>query len=69
MITIEHTFSGITLSMPNPMEYTDETCLYICGDLPPHYPVPAIRQSFEWGWRLDTNEGALMHVYQGVYES
>lgn len=40
---------------------------YSAGKIKPAYPVPAIRQWFEWGWNLTENEPALIHVQAGVY--
>lgn len=40
---------------------------YVQGWREQHYPVPAIRQHFEFGWCLNTSEPVLMHCVQGPY--
>ena len=44
---------------------------YLCyeqGLRKPRYPVPAIRQHFEFGWSLNAQQPVLMHCVQGPYE-
>lgn len=41
-----------------------EAMLYARGKLPPNYPVPAIRQGFEYGRSLGTGEIILLHWHQ-----
>lgn len=43
------------------------TLRYIDGKEPPRFPVPAIREHFEFGWSLSDCEPVLMHVVQGPY--
>lgn len=42
---------------------------YAAAYSPPHYPVPAIRQHYEFGWSLSKSEPVLMHVYSSPYPS
>lgn len=41
---------------------------YALAQLQPRYPVPAIREHFEFGWSLSNSEPVLMHVVYGSYE-
>lgn len=48
--------------------YQCQVCIdYQAGLTRPAYPVPAIRQGFEYGRNLLTNEVVLLHWYQGPY--
>lgn len=42
---------------------------YALGYFPPQYPVPAIRQGYEFQYELHPNKGEvhLVHWSQGVY--
>lgn len=37
---------------------------YLVGNTPPNYPVPAIRQGFEFGRNWGTGEVVLLHWQQ-----
>lgn len=53
-----------------PMDILDTTTwvfMYKRGYREPRFPVPAIRQHFEWGQNLGTGEIILIHAKQGVY--
>jgi hypothetical protein len=40
---------------------------YVNGVTEPHFPVPAIRESFEFGWSLSDSQPTLIHMVQGRY--
>ena len=41
---------------------------YFEGRTPPHFPVPAVVQNYEFGWSLSDSQPVLIHVVQGVYD-
>lgn len=41
---------------------------YVHGQIEPHFQVPAIRESFEFGWSLSNSQPTLIHMVQGRYE-
>lgn len=40
---------------------------YKKGMQAPRYPVPAIREHYEFGWSLSKSQPVLMHWVQGPY--
>lgn len=44
------------------------TYMYIRGFHEPHFPVPAIREGFEWGWDCLEDRATMIHWEQGTYE-
>jgi hypothetical protein len=44
----------------------DYYCDYVDGWTSPHYPVPAIREGYEFGWQLGHGV-VLLHYHYGRY--
>jgi len=73
--TVHHSANGVAAGIAYiaPFASNPKTRRYMCGLEPPNYPVPAIRQGFEFGRELgDEDRGikagvVLLYWKQGPY--